>query len=181
MSELIASWHRQRLLDWTSLSRVHTCGQHTYKRPLASSVFLPKSLVKDMGNPWVFFTLSVPVSVHTHTHDAWVQVYTGFNMGVTILLHSQFHYSFPPLLYLYVDTFSLHSFPFWLLIHNYSCSAWLLIWLLMCLFMRSPAYWCAYTCTVLLTHMLTHYAYSAYSYTVVVQYIRTGWTPLFGS
>ena len=24
-------------------------------------------------------------------------------------------------------------------------------------------------------------AYSAYSYTVVVQYIRTGWTPLFGS
>ena len=53
---------------------------------------------------------------------------------VMILLHSQFHYSFPPLLYLSMDTFSFHSFPFWLLIHAYSCAAWLLICLLMCLF-----------------------------------------------
>ena len=46
--------------------------------------------------------------------------------------------------------------------------------------------------THMLAHVLTHaqfclliclliYAYSAYSYTVVVQYIRTGWTPLFDS
>ena len=46
--------------------------------------------------------------------------------------------------------------------------------------------------THMLAHVLTHaqfclliclliYAYSAYSYTVVVQYIRTRWTPLFSS
>ena len=43
MSEFIASWCRQGLLDRTSLPRDCTRGQHPYKRPLASSVFLPKS------------------------------------------------------------------------------------------------------------------------------------------
>ena len=77
---------------------------------------------------------------------------------VTILLHSQFHYSFPPLLYLpFLFNLFLSGYSYMLthmlahvLIHAQPC-------LLMCLLMRS----------------------SAYSYTVVVQYIRTGWTPLF--
>ena len=38
-------------------------------------------VVNDMGNPWVFFTLSVPVSICTHTHDTWVQVLVGFTLG----------------------------------------------------------------------------------------------------
>ena len=52
--------------------------------------------------------------------------------GVMILLHSQFHYSFPPLLYLSMDTFSFHSFPFFLITHT-------------CLLMCS-----------MITHMLAH-------------------------
>ena len=102
-------------------------------------------------------------------------------MDVMILLPSQFHYSFPPLLYLSMDTFlfilflSHYSYMLTHVQHDYSyaCS-------------------CAYSCAALLTDVLTHaqfclliclfiYAYSAYSYTVVVQYIRTRWTPLFGS
>ena len=35
----------------------------------------------DTGNPWVFLTLSVPVSVSTHTHKAWVRVQTGLALG----------------------------------------------------------------------------------------------------
>ena len=34
-----------------------------------------------MGNPWVFFTLSLPVSVYTRTHESWVRVLTGFRVG----------------------------------------------------------------------------------------------------
>ena len=39
-------------------------------------------VVNDMGNLWVKFTLSVPVSVCTHTHDTWVWILTGFCMGM---------------------------------------------------------------------------------------------------
>ena len=28
------------------------------------------------GNPWVFFTISIPVSVHIRTHRAWVRILT---------------------------------------------------------------------------------------------------------
>ena len=37
-----------------------------------------------MGNPWVFFTLSLPVSVCTRTHESWVRVLTGFAMGMGV-------------------------------------------------------------------------------------------------
>ena len=29
-----------------------------------------------MGNPWVFFGVSLPISVHTRTHALWVRVQT---------------------------------------------------------------------------------------------------------
>ena len=38
--------------------------------------FLRYPLVMGTGNPWVFFTLSVPVSVFTRTHRAWVRIGT---------------------------------------------------------------------------------------------------------
>jgi hypothetical protein len=38
-----------------------------------------------MGNPWVFFTLSLPVSICTRTHKAWVRVLTGFGLGTGIM------------------------------------------------------------------------------------------------
>ena len=38
-------------------------------------------VVLDMGNPWVFFTLSLPVSVCTRTHVSWVRVHAGFPLG----------------------------------------------------------------------------------------------------
>ena len=34
-----------------------------------------------MGNPRVGFTLSLPISVHTRTHEAWVQIFTGLHLG----------------------------------------------------------------------------------------------------
>ena len=40
------------------------------------------TLVMGTGNPWVFFTLSLLVSVCTHTHESWVRVLTGFTMGM---------------------------------------------------------------------------------------------------
>ena len=57
-----------------------------------------------------------------------------------ILLHSQFHYSFPPLLYLSMNTFSFHSDYSYTLTHvqqdySYACS-------------------CAYSCAALLTDVL---------------------------
>jgi hypothetical protein len=36
-------------------------------------------VVLDMGNPWVNITLSLPVSVCTHTHDTWVRICTGLS------------------------------------------------------------------------------------------------------
>ena len=38
-------------------------------------------LVLDMGNPRVGFTLSLPISVHTRTHEAWVRIFTGLHLG----------------------------------------------------------------------------------------------------
>ena len=38
-------------------------------------------LVMDTGNPWVIFTLSLPVSISTRTHESWVRVLTGFPLG----------------------------------------------------------------------------------------------------
>jgi hypothetical protein len=38
-------------------------------------------VVIDMGNPWVVLGLSVPISVCTHTQEAWVWVLTGFPLG----------------------------------------------------------------------------------------------------
>jgi hypothetical protein len=38
-------------------------------------------LVIDTGNPWVFLGVSVPISVCTHTHEAWVWVLTGLPLG----------------------------------------------------------------------------------------------------
>ena len=34
-----------------------------------------------MGNPWVFFTLSLPIPVRTRTHEAWVRICTGLPSG----------------------------------------------------------------------------------------------------
>ena len=60
-------------------------------------------IVLDMGNPWVFLTLSLPVSVCTRTHVSWVRVLTGFplgtdkgmqsaGMGMGLLLHNTYYY-----------------------------------------------------------------------------------------
>ena len=52
-----------------------------------SSSFANKSfptvlfLVLDMGNPRVHFTLPLPISVSTRTHEAWVRILTGFALG----------------------------------------------------------------------------------------------------
>ena len=35
----------------------------------------------DMGNPWVFFTLSLPISACTRTHKVWVRICTGLPSG----------------------------------------------------------------------------------------------------
>ena len=42
-----------------------------------------------MGNLWVFSTLSLPVSINTCTHDAWVQIWMGFPLGTGMDLHDR--------------------------------------------------------------------------------------------
>ena len=39
-------------------------------------------LVMAMGNLWVFLNPSLPVSVCTHTHAQWVQIFTGLALGM---------------------------------------------------------------------------------------------------
>jgi hypothetical protein len=42
---------------------------------------LQVGIVLDMGNPWVFLALSLPVSVNTRTHGPWVRVLTDLALG----------------------------------------------------------------------------------------------------
>ena len=94
--------------------------------------------------------------------DRWGYCYDFTSFSVPLLFSTL---TLPIYGYLFFSFFSFlitHMLAH-VLIHVQPC-------LLMCLLMHSSAYSYAYS-----------YAYSAYSYTVVVQYTRTGWTPLFGS
>jgi hypothetical protein len=95
----------------------------------------------------------------------------GYCYDFTPFQFRYFFLPFPTLLYLSMLSLAIYSYTLTHMQHDYSsaCS-------------------CAYSSSALITNVLTHaqlclliYAYFAYSYTVVVQYIRTGWTPLFGS
>ena len=39
-------------------------------------------VVMAMGNPWVFLDPSLPISIYTHTHWAWVRIFTGLALGM---------------------------------------------------------------------------------------------------
>ena len=43
-------------------------------------LLLPE-VVLDMSNPWVFFRLSLPISMKTHTQVVWVWVFIVFCVG----------------------------------------------------------------------------------------------------